>query len=247
MRGRSLLAVGAALALGAWPSGCSANGPEARKETETLDDFTAARERMVRDQIEARGVRDPRVLAALRKVPRHELVPEAQRPYAYEDRPLPIGHGQTISQPYIVAVMTEHLDLQGDERVLEVGTGSGYQAAVLAELAEEVYSIEIVEPLAERAGKDLARLGYPKVEVRHGDGYRGWPERAPFDAIVVTAAPDHVPQPLVEQLAVGGRLVIPVGRWAQDLLLVTRDAEGVHEKRLIGVRFVPMTGEAERQ
>ncbi|MDJ0846853.1 MAG: protein-L-isoaspartate(D-aspartate) O-methyltransferase [Myxococcota bacterium] len=201
---------------------------------------------MVRDQIEARGVRDPRVLAALRKVPRHELVPEAQRSYAYEDRPLPIGHGQTISQPYIVAIMTEHLDLQGDERVLEVGTGSGYQAAVLGELAKEVYSIEIVEPLAERAGKDLARLGYPQIQVRHGDGYRGWPEHAPFDAIIVTAAPDHVPQPLVEQLAEGGRLVIPVGRWAQDLLLVTRDAKGVHEQRLIGVRFVPMTGEAER-
>ncbi len=236
----------AGLALVLLAAGCTANGPEAEQEAPTLDDYAAARERMVRDQIEARGVRDPRVLAALRKVPRHELVPEAQRSYAYEDRPLPIGHGQTISQPYIVAIMTEHLDLQGDERVLEVGTGSGYQAAVLGELAKEVYSIEIVEPLAERAGKDLARLGYPQIQVRHGDGYRGWPEHAPFDAIIVTAAPDHVPQPLVEQLAEGGRLVIPVGRWAQDLLLVTRDAKGVHEQRLIGVRFVPMTGEAER-
>ena len=205
---------------------------------------TQARERMLREQIEARGVTDARVLAALRAVPRHELVPEAQRDYAYEDRPLPIGHGQTISQPYIVALMSEALELDENERVLEIGTGSGYQAAVLGELAREVYSIEIVAPLAERAKLDLARLGYDNVQVRQGDGYRGWPEQAPFDAIVVTAAPEHVPQALVDQLAVGGRLVIPVGRGVQELLRITRDEQGVHEERLLGVRFVPMTGEA---
>jgi len=205
---------------------------------------TQARERMLREQIEARGVTDARVLAALRAVPRHELVPEAQRDYAYEDRPLSIGHGQTISQPYIVALMSEALELDENERVLEIGTGSGYQAAVLGELAREVYSIEIVAPLAERAKLDLARLGYDNVQVRQGDGYRGWPEQAPFDAIVVTAAPEHVPQALVDQLAVGGRLVIPVGRGVQELLRITRDEQGVHEERLLGVRFVPMTGEA---
>jgi protein-L-isoaspartate(D-aspartate) O-methyltransferase len=208
---------------------------------------TQARERMLREQIEARGVADLRVLAALRAVPRHELVPEAQRDYAYEDRPLSIGHGQTISQPYIVALMSEALELDEDERVLEIGTGSGYQAAVLGELAREVYSIEIVAPLAERAKLDLARLGYDNVHVRQGDGYGGWPEQAPFDAIVVTAAPEHVPQALVDQLAVGGRLVIPVGRRVQELLRITRDEQGVREERLLGVRFVPMTGEAQEQ
>jgi len=209
--------------------------------------FADARERMVEEQIEARGVRSSRVLAALREVPRHEFVPLEERDRAYEDRPLPIGHGQTISQPYIVAVMTELLDLSGDERVLEIGTGSGYQAAVLGRLAREVYTIEIVPELARRAEVDLRRLGFANVHVRDGDGYRGWPEHAPFDAIVVTAAPEHVPQPLVDQLAVGGRLVVPVGDVSQDLVLITRDADGVREQRLLGVRFVPMTGEAERR
>jgi protein-L-isoaspartate(D-aspartate) O-methyltransferase len=209
--------------------------------------FAKARERMVVEQIEARGVSDPRVLAALRAVPRHEFVPAEQRAYAYEDRPLPIGEGQTISQPYIVAVMTELLRLGGDERVLEIGTGSGYQAAVLGRLAREVYTIEIVPELAHRAETDLRRLGFANVHVRTGDGYRGWPEHAPFDAIIATAAPEHVPQPLVDQLAVGGRLVLPVGDVFQDLVLVTRDEKGVREERLLGVRFVPMTGEAERR
>ena len=209
--------------------------------------FAAARERMVADQIEARGVADPRVLAALRKVPREELVPEDVRARAYEDRPLSIGHGQTISQPYIVAEMSAQLDLSGDERVLEIGTGSGYQAAILGELAREVYSIEIVEPLAERAAADLERLGYRNVHVRAGDGYKGWPEEAPFDAIIVTAAPDHVPQPLIDQLAVGGRMVIPVGRGIQNLTLITRDERGVKRQILLGVRFVPMTGEAQQK
>lgn len=219
--------------------GCRMNDP-------TPPDATAeARERMVREQIAGRGIRDPRVLAALSRVPRHELVPEEMRAHAYEDRPLQIGFDQTISQPYVVAYMTEQLRLRGDERVLEIGTGSGYQAAVLAELAREVYSIEIVAPLGERARADLARLGYPNVKVRVGDGYRGWPEQAPFDAIIVTAAPGHVPQPLIDQLAVGGRLVLPVGGLDQELLLLSRDAKGIHEERLIGVRFVPMRGEAE--
>ena len=206
------------------------------------------RERMVVGQIEARGVRDPAVLAALRRVPRHGFVPEDVRPRAYQDRALPIGHGQTISQPFIVASMTEQLQLSRRARVLEVGTGSGYQAAVLAEIAAEVYTIEIVAPLAERATETLASLGYGRVHVRSGDGYRGWPEAAPFDAIVVTAAPDHVPQALVEQLAPGGRLVIPVGgRGAQDLRLLVREAEGIREEILYGVLFVPMTGEAQER
>jgi protein-L-isoaspartate(D-aspartate) O-methyltransferase len=225
--------------------GCTGSQAEPEGEGAAVDP-RGARERMVQTQIEARGVTDVRVLAAMRAVPRHELVPEELREHAYEDHPLPIGHGQTISQPYVVAVMSEALDLDASERVLEVGTGSGYQAAVLGHLAKEVYSIEIVEPLAVSAQADLARLGYGNVHVRHGDGYRGWPEHAPFDAIVVTAAPDHVPQPLVEQLALGGRLVIPVGTGVQELLRITRDETGVHEERLLGVRFVPMTGEAEK-
>jgi protein-L-isoaspartate(D-aspartate) O-methyltransferase len=229
--------------------GCAMDRSEAgcAEATPSEAGFAKARERMVVEQIEARGVSDPRVLAALRAVPRHEFVPAEQRAHAYEDRPLPIGEGQTISQPYIVAVMTELLRLEGDERVLEIGTGSGYQAAVLARLAREVYTIEIVPELARRAEADLRRLGFANVRVRTGDGYRGWPEHAPFDAIIATAAPEHVPQPLVDQLAVGGRLVLPVGDVFQDLVLVTRDETGVREERLLGVRFVPMTGEAERR
>lgn len=215
-------------------------------QTSSSEDFAAARQRMVRDQLEARGIRDARVLAVMAKVPRHEFVPEELRGRAYLDRPLAIGHGQTISQPYIVAAMSQALALEGDERVLEIGTGSGYQAAVLGELSREVYSIEIVEPLAERAARDLARLGYHNVHVRAGDGYRGWPEKAPFDAVMVTAAPDHVPEALVEQLAVDGRLILPLGRHFQDLVLITKTEEGVRREVLMGVRFVPMTGEAER-
>jgi protein-L-isoaspartate(D-aspartate) O-methyltransferase len=215
-------------------------------EAETAEDFGAARERMVVEQLAARGIGDERVLAAMRRVPRHEFVPDELRDHAYEDRPLPIGHGQTISQPFIVAFMSEQLELDGSERVLEIGTGSGYQAAVLAELAREVYTIEIVEPLAEQARADLKRLGFGDVQVRAGDGYRGWPEQAPFDAIIGTAAPAEVPQPLVDQLAVGGRMILPLGRWYQELVLITRDERGVHERRLLGVRFVPMTGEAQR-
>jgi len=237
---RAAAAVAALLAGGA---GCRVGSAD----PEPGESFEAARLRMVDEQIAARGVRDPRVLGALRAVPRHELVPAAERAHAYEDRPLPLGQGQTISQPYIVGVMTELLALDGSERVLEIGTGSGYQAAVLSLLAREVYSIEIVPELARRAAADLARLGFANVHVREGDGYRGWPEAAPFDAIVVTAAPDHVPEPLVEQLAMGGRMVVPVGESLQDLVLVRRERDGIHRERGLGVRFVPMTGEAERR
>jgi protein-L-isoaspartate(D-aspartate) O-methyltransferase len=213
------------------------------------DPHVRARTEMV-DLIAARGVRDDRVLAALRKVPRHELVPAALRDRAYEDRPLPIGLDQTISQPYVVAAMSEAAQVAPGERVLEIGTGSGYQAAVLAELGAEVYSIEVVEELGKRAAADLARLGYGKVHLRIGDGYRGWPDAAPFDAIVVTAAPPTVPQPLIDQLAVGGRLVIPVGADGhQELQVISRTKEGkdgTTTETLFGVRFVPMTGEAQR-
>jgi len=207
----------------------------------STDDYAEARARMVRVQLEGRGIRDRRVLEAMGRVPRHELVPEALRDRAYEDGPLPIGEGQTISQPLVVATMSEALGLRGHERVLEVGTGSGYQAAVLAELAAEVYTIELEPSLAARAARDLERLGYTNLHTRVGDGYGGWPEAAPFDAIIVTAAPDHVPEPLVEQLAPGGRLVIPVGgRGAQELLLLTRGEEGLVRKELLPVRFVPL-------
>jgi protein-L-isoaspartate(D-aspartate) O-methyltransferase len=207
------------------------------------DEYASLRLTMVERQIEARGVTDARVLAAMRRVPRHEFVPESWRDAAYEDRPLPIGHSQTISQPFIVASMTELARIAPGSRVLEVGTGSGYQAAVVHEVAGAIYTIEIVEPLARRASETLKRLGYTAAEVRHGDGYRGWPEAAPFDAIIVTAAPTTVPQPLLDQLAEGGRLVIPVGNWDQQLEVHTRTPEGIRVERAYPVRFVPMTGE----
>jgi protein-L-isoaspartate(D-aspartate) O-methyltransferase len=203
---------------------------------------------MVSRQIEARGVRDARVLRAMREVPRHRFVPEAQRGQAYADRPLPIGHQQTISQPYIVALMSELAAVKPGDTVLEVGTGSGYQAAVLAEMGVKVFSIEIIKPLAKQAKATLSELGYAKkVEVRHGDGYAGWPEHAPFDAIVVTAAPPNIPEPLKRQLKVGGHLVIPVGKHFQSLLRVTRTKDGFREESVIPVRFVPMTGKAQEQ
>jgi len=218
--------------------------PEARA-TDPDDPWREARERMVREQIVARGVRAPRVLAALRAVPRHEFVPAEHRSSAYTDEPLPIGEGQTISQPYVVAAMTEALALQGDERVLEIGTGSGYQAAILGELAREVYTIEIVKPLADSAKARLERLGHRNVRVRHGDGWQGWRSAAPFDAILVTAAPEEIPQALVDQLAVGGRMVLPVGDSEhQELLLLVREATGIRRERLMDVRFVPMTRDA---
>lgn len=221
-------------------AGAHAGAPEAAGD----DARAAERERMVSEQIEARGVREPRLLAALRAVPRHAFVPAARAADAYADRALPIGHGATISQPYVVAVMTEQAAVREGARVLEVGTGSGYQAALLAALGAEVYTIEIVEALARRAEASLRAAGYPAVHVRAGDGYRGWPEAAPFDAIVVTAAAPRVPQPLLDQLAPGGRLVIPVdvGEGAQELQVHERTREGIRVRRVLGVRFVPMTG-----
>lgn len=200
---------------------------------------------MVTEQIERRGVRDEAVLRAMRWVPRHHFVPSSRQSQAYEDRPLSIGYNQTISQPYIVAFMTEALELDGSERVLEIGTGSGYQAAILAETAQEVYTIEIVPELAALAERTLVDQGYGAVQVRAGDGYRGWPEAAPFDAIMVTAAPDHIPDPLIEQLAPGGRLILPVGRDVQNLILLHKTAEGLVREAVLPVRFVPMTGEAQ--
>ncbi|MFQ5417194.1 MAG: protein-L-isoaspartate(D-aspartate) O-methyltransferase [Myxococcota bacterium] len=210
------------------------------------DHWMQAREEMVRGQIEARGVRDPRVLAAMRAVPRHRFVPTDQRDHAYEDQPLPIGLRQTISQPYIVAVMTELLRPEPTDRVLEVGTGSGYQAAVLAHVVSHVYTIEILPELADRAAKTLAELGYDNVTVSTGDGYRGVPEQAPFDGILVTAAPAEIPQPLIDQLAPGGRLVIPVGGYFQELKVLEKTQDGLRTRSEFPVRFVPMTGEAQR-
>ncbi len=207
--------------------------------------YAAKREAMVREQLLKREIRDEAVLRAMNKVPRHHFVPVAQQALAYEDFPLPIGEDQTISQPYIVAYMAEMLALDSNDKVLEIGTGSGYHAAVLAEIAREVYTIEIVPPLARRAAETLKSLGYAHVQVREGDGYLGWPEQAPFDAILVTAAPDHIPQPLIDQLAVGGTMVIPVGDFFQEIVIVTRTTKGVVQRRTIPVRFVPMTGKAE--
>jgi protein-L-isoaspartate(D-aspartate) O-methyltransferase len=202
---------------------------------------------MVQEQLEERDITNRRVLAAMGKVPRHLFVPESSRDLAYADMPLPIGYGQTISQPYIVALMTQFVDPEPTHKALDIGTGSGYQAAILAELVKAVYSIEIVRPLADEARERLDRLGYKNVEVRHGDGYRGWPENAPFDIIIVAAAPDHIPQPLLDQLATGGRMVIPVGHPYQDLMLIHRQADGsIQQRRVAPVAFVPMTGEAER-
>jgi protein-L-isoaspartate(D-aspartate) O-methyltransferase len=203
---------------------------------------------MVASQIAGRGVVDPRVLEALRRVERHLFVPAPLRPAAYGDHPLPIGHDQTISQPYVVALMTELARVGPGARALEIGTGSGYQAAVLSLLAKEVYTIEIVEPLAKEAADRLARLGYRNVTVRAGDGYRGWPEHAPFDAILVTAAPPELPQPLLDQLAMGGRLVAPIGPEGgeQQLVVVERTPAGLKRTSVIPVRFVPMTGRAQQ-
>ena len=205
------------------------------------EDFSRLRERMVEEQLAARDIRDARVLAAMRKVPRHLFVPPALQRSAYDDNPLPIGREQTISQPYIVAFMTQALEVKAAHKVLEIGTGSGYQAAVLGELAAHVYTIEIVGELAERATRTLRDVGYKNVHVRHGDGYAGWPEQAPFDAIMVTAAPDHVPQPLIDQLAPGGRMIIPVGTEFQELRLIQKTAKGIVERGTIPVRFVPLT------
>jgi protein-L-isoaspartate(D-aspartate) O-methyltransferase len=216
--------------------------PEAQntKNVDSESYFADLRNHMVSSQIEKRGVRDKRVLTVMGRVPRHFFVPEPVRAESYNDSPVPIGFGQTISQPYIVALMTELLELDGSERVLEIGTGSGYQAAVLAELAGEVYTIEIIPELASRAESTLGKIGYRNVHIRTGDGYLGWPEAAPFDALIVTAAPERIPQALVEQLRPGGRLVIPVGKGYQELFLGIKAAHGLDLKSIVPVRFVPM-------
>ena len=208
--------------------------------------YKKLRQQMVEEQICARGVKDEAVLQSMRKVPRHLFIPESYRDMAYNDTPLPIGEGQTISQPYIVAYMTQALHLKGDEKVLEIGTGSGYQAAILAEISKEVYTIEIVPELAAHAAELLKELGYENIFVKQADGYKGWPEYAPFDAIILTAAPEHIPQPLVEQLKEGGRMVLPLGDEYQDLILVTKREGEIHKQFLLPVRFVPMTGEAQK-
>ena len=203
--------------------------------------FIHARKNMIETQIRLRGIKDERLLGAMFKVKRHLFVPAHLQNLAYSDCPLPIGEGQTISQPYIVAIMTELLNLDGDEKVLEIGTGSGYQAAILAELANEVYTIEILEPLAEQSEKILNDLGYENIIAKCGDGYRGWEEYAPFDAIIVTCAPTYIPQPLLDQLAEGGRMVIPVGALWQELKLVEKVNAQIKTSNVIPVRFVPMT------
>ena len=199
---------------------------------------------MVRQQILSRGIRDKKVLSAMRKVPREKFVSLKNIDSAYEDRPLPIGQGQTISQPYIVALMTQSARLKPEDRVLEIGTGSGYQAAVLAELVKEVYTVEIIEPLVNDARSDLKRLGYENVKVKYGDGYQGWEEFAPFDAILLTAATPEIPQPLIDQLKEGGRMVLPLERTLfQDLVRITKVKGQLKREKITGVKFVPMTGE----
>jgi protein-L-isoaspartate(D-aspartate) O-methyltransferase len=217
----------------------------AQQSGQQAADRDAERRRMVDEQLLGRDITSPRVLEAMRKVPRHLFIPEPQRSRAYDDSPVPIGLGQTISQPYIVAFMTQALDLEPGHRVLEIGTGSGYQAAVLAEISREVYSIEVLPELADRARETLAALGYRHVRLRTGNGYLGWPEHAPFDRIIVTAAPPEVPPALIEQLKVGGLMAIPVGTVEQHLRILRRTATGMETLRTLPVRFVPMTGRPE--
>lgn len=232
-RAPGLAGVLVALLLPAWTAG-------------SQDEYASLRHHMVEEQIRARDVADPQVLAAMEQVPRHLFVPEPQRDRAYGDQALPIGRGQTISQPYIVALMTSLLGLGRGSKVLEVGTGSGYHAAVLSRVAGQVYTMEIVPELAEQARQTLARLGYDNVHVRAGDGYQGWPEAGPFDAVLLTAAPPRVPVPLLRQLKPGGRMVVPVGEFWQDLMVLTKRADGLIETRkVLPVRFVPMTGEVQ--
>lgn len=229
----------------AFSAGCG--GDRRSSKPDSGRDFKVMRETMVETQIKGRGVKNERVLSAMLKVERHRFIPKENESQAYADQPLPIGEGQTISQPYIVALMTELLDLKGEETVLEVGTGSGYQAAILAELAREVYTIEIVEPLASSSKALLFELGYRNIHVKAGDGYLGWPDVAPFDAIIVTCAPDHIPTPLLEQLKEGGRLVVPVGTHSQELKRIVKRSGKIETTDVISVIFVPMTGEGVKQ
>ena len=223
---------------------CAPLGVAAQPNVEG-DYFASLRKAMVDEQIRGRGIEEPRLLNALETVPRHEFVPEGLRDEAYRDEPLQIGSGQTVSQPYLVALMADLLELDGDEKLLEIGTGSGYTTAVLARLARRVYTIEIIDDLAERARTVLGELGYGNVEVRVGDGYRGWPEEAPFDGILLSAAPSEVPPPLLEQLKVNGVLVAPVGRTLQDLVVIRKTADGLVRRQVDVVRLVPMVGRAQ--
>ncbi len=222
---------------------CKKNRIDKKSENIEGDKFTKMREEMVKNQIIKRGIKNEDVLKAMLKVKRHLFVPEEEKKNAYQDHPLPIGEGQTISQPYIVALMTEALNLKSTDRVLEIGTGSGYQAAILAEIAKEVYTIEIIETLGKRAENLLKELGYKNIKVKIGDGFAGWEEYAPFDAIIVTCSPPDVPPPLLNQLAENGRLVIPVGdRYPQDLILITKKKGKIIKENITSVLFVPMTG-----
>ncbi|HMI55097.1 MAG TPA: protein-L-isoaspartate(D-aspartate) O-methyltransferase [Gemmatimonadaceae bacterium] len=235
-------------ALGCRPRDPASESPAvtAQNPATVSDSFALERNTMVDQQIRAREITAPAVLNAMRKVPRHRFVPAQVRHLAYDDHPLPIGSEQTISQPYIVGYMTEAADISPGDKVLEIGTGSGYQAAILGEVAREVYTIEIIPELAATASKTLADLGYTNVHAKAGNGYLGWPEHAPFDAILVTAAPDQVPQALVDQLALGGRMVVPVGDIVQDMMIIEKTRNGVVKRRTIPVRFVPMTGKPQR-
>jgi protein-L-isoaspartate(D-aspartate) O-methyltransferase len=238
-----------ALLMASWLTGLGNRGTAAPAiEGKGTDPFAAARQQMVASQLvrAGRGITNSRVLMAMGKVPRHEFLPERLRAQAYDDHPLPIGHEQTISQPFIVAFMTQQLDPKPTDRVLEIGTGSGYQAAVLAEIVGEVYTIEIVEELAARATADLTRLGYTNVHVRASDGYKGWSEAAPFDAVIVTCAPERVPQPLIDQLKDGGRVIIPLGPlWKQELVLLRKQNGKLEQHAVLPVQFVPMTRKAQ--
>lgn len=242
-----LFVLSAVLLLAGGSSEDEANAPS-EPASEQSTSWAAERQELVHSAVVEQGIEDRETVEAMRNVPRHEFVPKEHRDRAYRNTPLPIGHGQTISQPYVVAYMTAALDLEPSDTVLEVGTGSGYQAAVLAEIVDHVYTIEIIDSLAESARERLRRLGYENVTVRAADGYFGWPEHSPFDAIIVTAAPGHVPTPLVEQLEPGGRMVIPVGPVfsVQTLILLRKEQDGsVRTEQLLPVRFVPMTGRAQ--
>jgi protein-L-isoaspartate(D-aspartate) O-methyltransferase len=228
---------------------CSTNPQQVLKTASlpNLVQLLRLREKMIREQLESRGIKDARVLLSMSTVPRHEFVPQNLIDSSYDDCALPLRMGQTISQPYIVGYMTQALDLSGSERVLEIGTGSGYQAAILAEIVQEVYTVEILPALSEQAAAILSKLGYQNIHFRVGDGYAGWVEHAPYDRIIVTAAPEKAPQSLIDQLIIGGRMAIPVGRMDQDLTVLDKDISGVTRRSTIPVRFVPMTGNAPKE
>ena len=221
------------------------NNIKDKQNSQNLNGYDKMRQEMVEKQLKSRGIKDKQVLKALETIPRHVFVPDNLADEAYSDGPLPIGSGQTISQPYIVAYMSEQLDLQKSDKVLEIGTGSGYQAAVLAELVEAVFTIEIIPELSENAQKVLNMLEYGNITFKVGNGYYGWPEYAPYDAIIVTAAADEIPQPLIDQLKVGGHLIIPVGEFFQELILLTKEDKGIRKEKKLPVRFVPLTGEPD--